>query len=120
VEPLKQTIPLPTQHSTHSKSAMEKVLLPSQAVSSTMSDPQQASTQPGDGNEVHMETRPEANTVEVPGDRKKVPFKEQVVGGAKKIRGTVLGKPELKQQGQQILDGKESFFTDEPQSTTAS
>ncbi|KAL1667464.1 hypothetical protein GGF50DRAFT_124792 [Schizophyllum commune] len=58
----------------------------------TNSIPQQASTMPGDGAEVH----------------EKVPFKEQVIAAAKKTRGTVLGKPELKEDAQQILDGEHS------------
>lgn len=43
-----------------------------------------ASTQPGDGTEVHTRKQPEPNIVEVPSDHSqkspKVPFKEQVVG----------------------------------------
>ncbi|TRM63879.1 hypothetical protein BD626DRAFT_493026 [Schizophyllum amplum] len=58
----------------------------------TNSVPQQGSTQPGDGSEVH----------------EKVPFKEQVIAAAKKTRGTVLGKEELKQEGQEILNGERS------------
>jgi len=65
-------------------------------------EPQQASTQPGGGSEIR------ANQVEAPGGTTKVPFKEQVIGVAKKTRGTLLGKPELKQQGERILEGKES------------
>ncbi|PCH41381.1 hypothetical protein WOLCODRAFT_151425 [Wolfiporia cocos MD-104 SS10] len=36
-------------------------------------------------------------------------FKEKVVGYAKEVRGTVLGKPETKQHGERILKGEESF-----------
>ncbi|KAF5361051.1 hypothetical protein D9756_005007 [Leucocoprinus leucothites] len=37
---------------------------------------------------------------------KKVPFKEQVIGVAQKTRGTLLGKPGLKEHGQKILEGE--------------
>ncbi|KAJ7263177.1 hypothetical protein B0H12DRAFT_1103587 [Mycena haematopus] len=37
-----------------------------------------------------------------------VPFKERVIGVAKKTRGTLLGKPELKEHGQKILEGEAS------------
>ncbi|KAJ6549505.1 hypothetical protein B0H10DRAFT_2437529 [Mycena sp. CBHHK59/15] len=45
-----------------------------------------------------------------------VPFKERVIGVAKKTRGTLLGKPELKEQGEKILQGEASIH-DEPQSS---
>ncbi|KAI0696255.1 hypothetical protein BC835DRAFT_1414378 [Cytidiella melzeri] len=38
-------------------------------------------------------------------------FKEKVVGYAKEIRGTTLGKPETKEQGQRIVNGEEKFET---------
>ncbi|RXW22873.1 hypothetical protein EST38_g2970 [Candolleomyces aberdarensis] len=64
--------------------------------------PQQASTQPGDGTEVHH-TATGTTTV---------PFKERVVGVAQKTRGTLLGKPELKEHGQAILDGRTTHEKD--------
>ncbi|KAJ6584086.1 hypothetical protein DFH09DRAFT_266423 [Mycena vulgaris] len=44
-----------------------------------------------------------------------VPFKERVIGVAQKTRGTLLGKPELKEHGEKILQGEASIH-DEPQS----
>ncbi|KAK7048643.1 hypothetical protein R3P38DRAFT_2870609 [Favolaschia claudopus] len=38
-----------------------------------------------------------------------VPFKERVIGVAKKTRGTLLGKPELKEHGEKILQGEASI-----------
>ncbi|KAF8221132.1 hypothetical protein L208DRAFT_1415583 [Tricholoma matsutake] len=67
----------------------QRTQLPSEVVqpAGTDSVPQQASTQPGDGTEVHTRKQPEPNIVEVPSDHSqkspKVPFKEQVVGVAK-------------------------------------
>ncbi|KAF9464104.1 hypothetical protein BDZ94DRAFT_1308127 [Collybia nuda] len=97
------------------------MLLPSEVARPTRSDtaPQQASTQPGDGHEIHTGKhagkQPEGvNVVEVPAQTtEKVPFKEQVIGVAKKTRGTLLGKPELKQHGEMILEGK-ALAHDEP------
>ncbi|KAJ6585317.1 hypothetical protein B0H19DRAFT_1109203 [Mycena capillaripes] len=44
-----------------------------------------------------------------------VPFKEQVIGVAKKTRGTLLAKPELKEHGEKILKGESSIYNvDEP------
>ncbi|KAG9227317.1 hypothetical protein CCMSSC00406_0004144 [Pleurotus cornucopiae] len=72
-----------------------------------------ASTQPGDGSEVRIvdqRTReelindPNVHVIEVPGQ--KVPFKDQVIGYAQKTRGTLLGKTETKQHGDQILEGR--------------
>ncbi|KAJ7451638.1 hypothetical protein FB451DRAFT_1409726 [Mycena latifolia] len=45
-----------------------------------------------------------------------VPFKERVIGVAKKTRGTLLGKPELKEHGEKILQGEASIH-DEPKSS---
>ncbi|KAJ7673532.1 hypothetical protein B0H17DRAFT_1208348 [Mycena rosella] len=45
-----------------------------------------------------------------------VPFKERVIGVAKKTRGTLLGKPELKEHGEKILQGEASIH-DEPRSS---
>ncbi|KAJ2916120.1 hypothetical protein MD484_g4269, partial [Candolleomyces efflorescens] len=64
--------------------------------------PQQASTQPGDGTEVHQTATGTAN----------VPFKERVIGVAQKTRGTLLGKPELKEHGQAILEGRTTHEKD--------
>ncbi|KAI0344406.1 hypothetical protein BDW22DRAFT_1427125 [Trametopsis cervina] len=55
---------------------------------------QQGATQPGSGSTV---------------DSNEPSFKEKVIGYAKEIRGTTLGKPETKEQGQRILNGEEKF-----------
>ncbi|KAF7298772.1 hypothetical protein MIND_00824800 [Mycena indigotica] len=39
-----------------------------------------------------------------------VPFKERVIGVAKKTRGTLLAKPELKEHGEKILQGEASVY----------
>jgi len=69
---------------------------PSQTVKPTMIDeePQQAATAPGSGSEVHTSILPAPS------------WKEQVQAYAKKGRGTVLRKPELKEHGDKILEGK--------------
>ncbi|KAF5382443.1 hypothetical protein D9615_002714 [Tricholomella constricta] len=56
-----------------------------------------ASTQPGDGSEVHQGPPAPSSP--------KVPFKEQVLGAAKLLR-----KPDLKQEGEMILEGQKSAF----------
>ncbi|KDQ62598.1 hypothetical protein JAAARDRAFT_54523 [Jaapia argillacea MUCL 33604] len=73
--------------------------MPSEVAPPTKVDtePQQASTQPGDGSEVHSEG--------------KVPWKDQVLGYAKKTRGTVLGKSATKEHGEKILQGEASPTT---------
>ncbi|KAJ8593932.1 hypothetical protein M405DRAFT_809957 [Rhizopogon salebrosus TDB-379] len=81
--------------------------------------PQQASTSPGDGSHIPAQqirqpsevdpNDPNINIVEVPGDSKKPSFKEQVFGYAKVIRGTTLGKEEVKQHGEQVLRGEETI-----------
>jgi len=71
--------------------------------------PQQASTSPGDGSEVHTGTMagdPNTNVVEVPAE--KASFKDQVLGYAKVTRGTVLGNAETKEHGKRILEGDPS------------
>ncbi|CAA7262956.1 unnamed protein product [Cyclocybe aegerita] len=91
---------------------------PSHEVAPTKVDtlPQQGSTQPGDGATVHAggeiyptemsaSTQPSQTTG-------KVPFKEQVVGYAQKTRGTLLGKPELKDHGERILAGQTTHAQD--------
>jgi len=73
--------------------------------------PQQASTMPGDGSEVHtgrMAGGPNTNVVEVPGQ--KPSFKDQVLGYAKVTRGKALGDPETVEHGQRILDGDASLY----------
>ncbi|KAI0031924.1 hypothetical protein K488DRAFT_51023 [Vararia minispora EC-137] len=61
--------------------------------------PQQGSTQPDDGQAVHAQQQP----VEEQGQPS---FKEQVIGYAQKTRGAVLRKSELKQHGEQVLEGR--------------
>ncbi|KAF5340770.1 hypothetical protein D9611_007500 [Ephemerocybe angulata] len=58
---------------------------------------QQASTNPGDGSTVQSHN---------------VPFKERVVGVAQKTRGTLLGKPDLKEHGKAILEGRTTHAQD--------
>jgi len=69
-------------------------IMPSEVAPPTRVDeePQQAATGPGTGSEVHVQSG--------------TSFGEKVLGYAKKSRGTVLGKPELKERGQEILEGK--------------
>ncbi|KAH8114473.1 hypothetical protein DFH11DRAFT_1594672 [Phellopilus nigrolimitatus] len=52
--------------------------------------PQQGAPEPGSGTTVHED---------------QVPFKDQVFGYAKTIRGSVLRKPETKATGEKILHG---------------
>ncbi|KAF9262772.1 hypothetical protein L218DRAFT_959918 [Marasmius fiardii PR-910] len=77
--------------------------------------PQQGSTQPGDGSTVRETTGPDGQplrVVEVPAQGEQhVPFKDQVVGYAKKTRGAMLGNHELKDHGEQILHGTASVST---------
>ncbi|KAK7468950.1 hypothetical protein VKT23_003449 [Stygiomarasmius scandens] len=92
------------------QAASEGVRMPSEVVQPTRSttQPQQGSTQPGDGTTIH--TEPDGTrVVEVPPPH--VPFKEQVVGYAKKTRGTVLNHPDTKEHGEAILEGKASIHT---------
>ncbi|KZT27420.1 hypothetical protein NEOLEDRAFT_1130978 [Neolentinus lepideus HHB14362 ss-1] len=69
-------------------------------------EPQQGSTQPGDGSTVHYDAEKNIQYVERPGG--KVPWKDQVLGYAKEIRGTMLRKPETKDHGEKILQGEAS------------
>ncbi|THV02984.1 hypothetical protein K435DRAFT_962655 [Dendrothele bispora CBS 962.96] len=88
----------------------EGVRMPSEVVQPTRSttEPQQGATQPGTGSKVHVE--PDGTkVVEVPAPH--VPFKEQVIGYAKKTRGTVLNNPETKEHGEAILEGKATLHT---------
>ncbi|KAF9061441.1 hypothetical protein BDP27DRAFT_1452236 [Rhodocollybia butyracea] len=97
------------------------VTYPSEVVDSTRSTtpPQQGNTQPGSGSTMHTHAedqkpgdiaREGVNVVTVPaeGQSQEIPFKERVIGIAQKTRGTLLGKPELKEQGEQILQGNVS------------
>ncbi|KAK0504267.1 hypothetical protein EDD18DRAFT_1327013 [Armillaria luteobubalina] len=72
--------------------------------------PQQGNTQPGSGSVVHDSEDQEPRVLEMPADSNRsgiqAPFKERVVGAALKTRGTLLKKPEVKETGQQLLDGK--------------
>ncbi|PAV17171.1 hypothetical protein PNOK_0723500 [Pyrrhoderma noxium] len=56
---------------------------------------QQGAPEPGSGTVVHDQH----------GSTRKVPFKDQVVGYAKSIRGSVLKNPETKETGERILKG---------------
>ncbi|KAF8195594.1 hypothetical protein BJ912DRAFT_149017 [Pholiota molesta] len=86
---------------------------PSHVVEPTRVDtaPQQGSTSPGDGHQVHT-----GNVVAPTQDANKeqgqntgeVPFKERVIGVAQKTRGTVFGDQELKGHGEAILEGRTS------------
>lgn len=65
---------------------------------------QQGSTMPGDGSEVHVE---QERSKGLSGTfNPNIPFKERAVGGAQKVRGTILRDHELKEHGQAILDGR--------------
>jgi len=89
-------------------------LQPSEVAPPTRSDsiPQQASTQPGDGREVHYDSPIHGNPHPVgrTTDSGKVPFKERVIGVAKKTRGTLLGQPDVKEHGEQILRGEVTHY----------
>ncbi|KAG2147489.1 uncharacterized protein EDB93DRAFT_1250634 [Suillus bovinus] len=53
---------------------------------------------------------PNINVVEIPAEIKRSPtFKEQVFGYAKVIRGTALGKSDVKEHGEQVLRGEETI-----------
>ncbi|KAF5315371.1 hypothetical protein D9619_007116 [Psilocybe cf. subviscida] len=74
---------------------------------------QQGSTQPGDGSTVHEDGHLHHNdTATGARTQEKVPFKEQVIGVAQKTRGTLLGKPDLKDHGEQILRGETTHEAD--------
>ncbi|KAI0698313.1 hypothetical protein C8T65DRAFT_660887 [Cerioporus squamosus] len=74
---------------------------PSETVAPTQvtTPPQQAATQPGSG--------PAVQTVVV--EQTKPSFNQQVVGYAKEIRGTILRKPETKDEGGKIRKGEEPW-----------
>ncbi|KAG2124250.1 uncharacterized protein EDB93DRAFT_1258884 [Suillus bovinus] len=95
---------------------------PSKDVEPTKIDtaPQQASTSPGDGTHIPADqirkpsevdrNDPNINVVEIPAEIKRSPtFKEQVFGYAKVIRGTALGKSDVKEHGEQVLRGEETI-----------
>ncbi|KAF9046549.1 hypothetical protein BJ165DRAFT_1173281 [Panaeolus papilionaceus] len=93
------------------------IMLPSKTVEPTRIDTprQQASTAPDDGNRVHFgEKNLEQinNQTTTERQEKDVPFKEQVIGYAQKTRGTLLGKPDLKEHGEQILEGRTTHEQD--------
>ncbi|KAF8585098.1 hypothetical protein K439DRAFT_1081223 [Ramaria rubella] len=77
-----------------------EVLMPSEVASPTRtnSQPQQASTQPGDGGKSRVED-PDSF-----GNR--VPWKNQVLGYAKVTRGKVFGKHDTEEMGNKILQGE--------------
>ncbi|KAJ3835918.1 hypothetical protein EV361DRAFT_925488 [Lentinula raphanica] len=100
------------------------LIYPSEVAEPTRSNtlPQQGNTQPDSGSAVHTQqgrypepgdiAREQVNVVQLPADGSstdEVPFKERVIGVAKKTRGTLLNKPELKEHGDQILQGKASI-----------
>ncbi|GLB38636.1 hypothetical protein LshimejAT787_0505010 [Lyophyllum shimeji] len=112
-------LPLENEHATnvsmaHPQANQARTQMPSEVVRPTRTDtePQQAATQPGDGGEVHS-TRQPPTVIQIPSEPAKVPFKEQVIGVAKKTRGTVLNKPELKEEGEMILEGQKSADDEE-------
>ncbi|KAF5340769.1 hypothetical protein D9611_007502 [Ephemerocybe angulata] len=63
---------------------------------------QQGSTMPGDGSEVRVD---ENGHLHGPSTHE-VPFRDRVAGVAQITRGALLGKPELKEHGEAILEGK--------------
>lgn len=67
---------------------------------------QQGSTMPGDGSEVHVDSEQERSKGLSGTFNPNLPFKERAVGGAQKVRGTLLRDHELKEHGQAILDGR--------------
>ncbi|KAJ7069523.1 hypothetical protein C8F01DRAFT_1113034 [Mycena amicta] len=63
---------------------------------------------------------PVATQAQMEGHPPIVPFKERVIGVAKKTRGTLLSKPELKEHGEKILQGEASVYDiHEPPARTA-
>ncbi|KAJ7741271.1 hypothetical protein B0H16DRAFT_1565143 [Mycena metata] len=55
---------------------------------------------------------------QISGEPPIVPFKDRVIGVAKKTRGTLLAKPELKEHGEKILQGQATIHNiDEPRSS---
>ncbi|KAK0202048.1 hypothetical protein DFS33DRAFT_1043551 [Desarmillaria ectypa] len=97
-----------------STSEFDGMVYPSEVAQPTRSHytPQQGNTQPGSGSVVHDAADQEPRVLELPADGQsnrsniQAPFKERVVGAALKTRGTLLKKPEVKETGQQLLDGK--------------
>ncbi|KAF8895630.1 hypothetical protein BD779DRAFT_1500621 [Infundibulicybe gibba] len=92
----------------------QRVTMPSEVVEPTRSEvaTQQASTQPGDGSEVRAG---HGHDPHHDNGATKVPFKERVIGVAQVTRGTLLGKPNLKEHGEMILEGQAS--AQDPKST---
>ncbi|KAH7885432.1 hypothetical protein F5I97DRAFT_1928810 [Phlebopus sp. FC_14] len=103
----------------HQSELSGQAIPPSKVVEPTRVDDasQQASTSPGDGGEVRADQirkssevnrdDPNVNVVEVP--QRKPSFKEKVYGYAKVIRGTTLGNPNAKEEGQQVLRGEQTI-----------
>ncbi|KAJ3500302.1 hypothetical protein NMY22_g19301 [Coprinellus aureogranulatus] len=73
--------------------------------------PQQGSTQPGDGTEVRRTDDGSHGRLHGPSTHE-VPFKERVVGVAQVTRGTLLRKPDLKEHGEAILEGRTTHAED--------
>ncbi|TFL07794.1 hypothetical protein BDV98DRAFT_588247 [Pterulicium gracile] len=74
--------------------------LPSEVVAPQRTDsiPQQGSTQPGDGSELHGEP--------------KLSFAERTIAAAQITRGTLLGQESVKKHGEKILEGTASAQDD--------
>ncbi|KAJ3783557.1 hypothetical protein GGU10DRAFT_377565 [Lentinula aff. detonsa] len=127
VEPITDRISDPAQPQPGSGAPL---MYPSEVAEPTRSNtlPQQGNTQPDSGSAIHTHhdthddrshpepgdiAREQVNVVQLPtegGSTHEVPFKERVIGVAKKTRGTLLNKPELKEHGEQILQGKSSVY----------
>ncbi|KAF8442989.1 hypothetical protein L210DRAFT_1058753 [Boletus edulis BED1] len=79
--------------------------------------PQQASAPPDAGSEIRAEqikkpsevnqADPDVNVVELP--PRSPTFKEQVYGYARLVRGTMLGRPDVKEQGTKVLRGEQGI-----------
>ncbi|KAI0071135.1 hypothetical protein K474DRAFT_1701773 [Panus rudis PR-1116 ss-1] len=87
----------------HAYDSQQQPHLPSETVQpgTVTAASQQGATQPGSGSEVIAPN--------VGSQQHEPSFKERVVGVAKEIRGSVLNKPETKEQGTRILRGEEVF-----------
>ncbi|KAG7445708.1 uncharacterized protein BT62DRAFT_1025031 [Guyanagaster necrorhizus] len=94
-----------------SSSKIDGTVQPSKVAQPTRSDsfPQQGNTQPGSGSVVRDTTdKVPRELADGESNRSNIqaPFKERVFGAALKTRGTLLKKPQVKETGQQLLDGK--------------
>ncbi|EKM51680.1 uncharacterized protein PHACADRAFT_199185 [Phanerochaete carnosa HHB-10118-sp] len=101
-----------------SDASVTGVAPPSQTVSPTHvhEASQQGATAPGSGSTVQdlpthsdmdIDAQPKTSMAVDGGHQPN--FKEKVVGYAKQVRGTTLGKTEQKEQGQRIVHGDEHF-----------